>query len=133
MAMLTCPFCSALFRPDPAGPRDAAVCPECGERVPLGQTGPNPHLAPPPPEHRPNAASRNAMLIEQTAKRYKASILKAAAFTVIAAVLAFAFLGIAAATECNDWIIGTGICSIACLGGMIWFIIARTIAWWHHG
>lgn len=73
-----------------------------------------------------------AQMIEQTAKKLKLHIMLS-----VAAMLGGLILLMIGASVAEGSPAGAGLIALPglllAIGGFIWWIIARTTAWWHHG
>ena len=78
---------------------------------------------------KPNPDDRKPVLVEQTAKKYKA--IRAAGILIL---LGSAAIGILTADEFGageGW--GTTLTAIGCGVGILVFGIGVVLSWWHHG
>ncbi len=106
MALINCPECDAQVSDV------AESCPKCG--YPIAQAK----------QVRNGVGKTQA--IEKTSKYYKIQQLNAALLAVVGVIMLVAG-------------VGTGGVVVAVLGGLgtaaglVWYIVASTGAWWHHG
>lgn len=73
--------------------------------------------------------------VEKTGKFWKAQMLLAAMMTIVGVIMVCAGVQSMQATRAAGGQVHAsgGIGGLLVFGGLIWFIVARVLAWWNHG
>jgi hypothetical protein len=80
------------------------------------------------PSHSPNLTPR---VIEQTAKKWKTQLLLAAGCMILGVVLICSGGTTGRRPGEPNPVVIFGVLSF--LGGLVWYVVARLLAWWNHG
>ena len=114
MALIQCPECKSEVSDK------ASSCPKCGCPISIGKEIKIQN------EIRKEDGKENAQTIQLTGKKYKAQQLLGVVALLLGLVILMAGL---ASNGSGATVFGT----ILMVGGLIWYLVARILAWWQHG
>lgn len=112
MSIINCPECNKKISDQ------APTCPECGYPMAANQ-GPVSH-------------SRKVITIEKTSQKYKIQMIASIALMLLSMISCIIFFPSLKSSNNNI----SGPMQVGALmfwAGLIWFIVVRILAWWHHG